>query len=130
MKKLIIICSLMLIIVGLSVAECIVSTKVYEEMFNEMMTLEREIDENEYALKNSKAHTHAKEIVKKWKGYRDYVMATANHAIARTLDEKIEAMLSSIETGEYVNAKEYVSLSSALLSDLIDETHPNIANLL
>ena len=130
MKRLIIICSLMAVIVGLSIAECIISTNIYEYMFDEIIVIEREIDENEYTLEDSIAYTHAKALIKEWKSYRDYVMTTANHSIARTLDEKLVAMLSSIETGEYVNSKEYASLSLALIEDLIDETHPNIVNLL
>ncbi len=130
MKRLIIICSLMATVVTLSIVECVISTRIFEYMREEIKVVERQIDENEYSLENSVAFTHATKLLNEWKEYRNYVMTTTNHSVARNLDEKLEAMLSSIETGEFVNSKEYASLSLALIEDLIDETHPNIVNLL
>ena len=129
MKRMIIVSILIVAVVGAGIVESIFSTKIFSEFESELIVLEQGVDENKSNISVSDNIVKVDAIISKWNGVKDIVIMFSNHAVVRSFEEKLYALQSSVKTGEFVNAKEYLMLSRALARDLIDETYLHIGNL-
>ena len=129
MKRMIIVSILIVAVVGAGIVESIFSTKIFSEFESELIVLEQGVDEKKSNISVSDNIVKVDAIISKWNGVKDIVIMFSNHAVVRSFEEKLYALQSSVKTGEFVNAKEYLMLSRALARDLIDETYLHIGNL-
>ena len=129
MKKLIIISFLMASLLAVSIFEIIKSTSVFTTMSNDLVILRESVQENEHAPDNEQTVALANELMNKWSEDKRFLLVFNNHSTVRLLDEKIVAMHSSVIHGKFNESMEYSATALSLCRDLIDETHPIIANL-
>ena len=129
MKKLIVISVLMAVMIAVSIFEIINSTSIFSSMAQDIETLRISVEQNENKVDNESTLKIAKSVENKWENNKRILLVFNNHATVRTLDEKIVAMLSSVENGKFNESMEYSATALSLCKDLVDETHPIISNL-
>ena len=129
MKRLIIISLVTLFVVALGVVESVYSTSLFENLESKLTVIDKSLDDDKENISSDDVVKKVDELINEWDGVRNVVITFSNHAIVRSLEEKLYALQSSIKTNEYVNAKEYATLARALSRDLVDETYITIGNL-
>lgn len=129
MKKLVVISILMAIMVGLSVFEIIKSTQIFSSLADKIEVLRFSVEQNEEKVDNESTLEIANAIKSEWEENKRVLLVFNNHSTVRSLDEKIVAMLSSVENGKFTESMEYSATALSLCQDLVDETHPIISNL-
>ena len=129
MKRFICVAVLMAAVLGLGIAEIVHGTRLFGDMSERLVDLEESIRLNEGAIDNPDTKEKLDGVLEKWEKSRNYVLLSSNHAIARSLDEKLVSLKSWIECNGYEDARMLCLVSLALTRDLIDETYPIPANL-
>ena len=129
MKRLIIISLVTLFVVALGVVESVYSTSLFENLESKLAVIDKCLDDDKENISSDDVVKKVDELINEWDEVRNVVITFSNHAIVRSLEEKLYALQSSIKTNEYVNAKEYATLARALSRDLVDETYITIGNL-
>ncbi len=130
MKKLICITVILVTVLALGVAESIVTTKFYEKLNVELIEINNELIEHKEDIKLSAAEDKMRAVMKKWNKTKHRAMLTSNHAVIRNFDEKLVALMSWIECGDYEDSRACAEVAITLSEDLIDERHLLIGNLL
>lgn len=129
MKRFIIISIVLAVVLSLGVVESLYCTHLFDDLESRLLDIESSLDDDKENISNDNNVQKINDLIKTWDVSHDVTITFTNHAIMRSLEEKLYALKSSIETNEYVNAKEYVTLARALSRDLIDETHITLGNL-
>ena len=129
MKKLIVISIIISCFIALSIFEIIRSTNVFSSLANDITILRESVSANENFVDNEQTISLSNKVMDRWNSEKRFLLVFNNHATVRSLDEKIVAMHSSVENGKFNESMEYSATALSLCNDLIDETHPIVANL-
>lgn len=130
MKKLICVTVMLLVTLTIGAIESIISTKYYEKMCDELIAIDKILVEENVAEDKAFVTKKMNTLRENWNKNQKYAMAFSNHAVIRTLDEKLVCIVAWIEKEKFDNAHEFCVTAIELIKDIVDDTHLTIENFL
>ncbi len=130
MKKLVCIIVIMLLILGASITENILSTKYYTNIRDELEVIDEYLMSDNYQESKPIVTKKMNTLQENWNKRQHLIMAFSNHAVIRTLDEKLICIKAWIDNDKFDNAHEFCVTAIELTEDMIDDTHLTLSNFL
>ena len=129
MKKFICVMILLVVTLGLGVAETVYSSNLYKELNTRLVEIDENLSDAYDSGDFSPAAKKIDEIIELWEKSKRLSLMITNHSMIRVLDEKFVSLKAWIECEGYEDAKALCEISIALTEDMIDETYPILGNL-
>ena len=130
MKKLVCIVIIMLLTLGVSITENILSTKYYTKIRDELEIIDEYLMSNNFQENKPIVSKKMNTLQENWNKNQHLIMAFSNHAVIRTLDEKLICIKAWIDNDKFDNAHEFCVTAIELTEDMIDDTHLTLSNFL
>ena len=128
MKKFICVMILLVVTLGLGVAETVYSSNLYKELNTRLVEIDENLSDACDSGDFSPAAKKIDEIIELWEKNKRLSLMITNHSMIRILDEKFVSLKAWIEGEGYEDAKALCEVSIALTEDMIDETYPILGN--
>lgn len=125
MKKLIIVCVIFVLMLGMGVAESVYTYGVYDDIYGSLCSVKESIGEQ--FGKETKPLTH--EAVKKWKDNKEILFCLGNHNVLRTIDEKLTSLEKMVDIDYVDDAKVNLEVCLSLVEAVRNDNVPNPTNM-
>ncbi|MDR0426208.1 MAG: DUF4363 family protein [Clostridiales bacterium] len=129
MKKLIVISCVFALLLGLSVTEMILTDNLYRSMSDKLAALDAQfvlLPEETDSEKNLASYREIEEL---WLKNRPFTLSMSNHALARTVDERLVTLRVWMEQNNAEESRVAANTARRLVDDLRDETFPAAVNI-
>lgn len=130
MKKLIIVLSIFVIMIGASVFEIIFTSNFFTNVHMRMHTVSESMDANRDNLANEDTVNKMEQVIEYWEKGKEVVLILGNHNVIRSVDEKLISLKNLIRLNEESDAKVMLEVAMNYIHDLIKDNYPSITNLL
>ena len=125
MKKLIIISSILALVIGFGIAECIFTDTYYNGLSDKLETAQSLVLEN----KNDDACAVIVEAISSWEEKKIVIYLIGNHNTAHNLYERIINSYEYLKAGEKSDALAYLSSAIFLAREIAREVMPSYGNV-
>ena len=125
MKKLVIVCVIFALVIGMGIAETIYTYGVYDEIY---VTL-TEVKESIGAEFGQDTLPLTQKAVKKWKDNKEILFCLGNHNVLRTVDEKLTSLGKMVEIDYVDDAKVNLDVCLSLIEAVRNDNVPNLTNM-
>ena len=129
MKRMIIVSALMVVVVGLGIAENIISSSVYRRISDKIGEFETIVRENA-DFSDGRAVKKADEFIAEWEKWRSFARMTSNHSTVRGFEDRLYSVRAYAECGSYEDSVAYAVSARERANDLAVETYVLLPNLL
>lgn len=130
MKRIVCVILIMAFTLAAAIFESIFCTRFYSEMYDELVAIDVILIKEDPSADGELLARRTDELLKEWEKTKKIMMAFSNHAIIRTLDEKLVCIKAWVDKEKYDNAHEFCSTAIRLSGELMNETHLIVSNLL
>lgn len=130
MKRMIIVSVFLAAIVGLGIAESVISSSLYRRLSAQISEFEAIVRENPDDFSDGKALKKAEEFIAEWEKWRSFARMTSNHSTVRGFEDRLYTMRAYAECGGYEDSIAYAVSARELADDLAVETYVLLPNLL
>ena len=130
MKRLIFIVALMLVVIGVGIFESVYVTDYFNDLHTKLIAI------NESLIKEGEngdfedAEKKTSDLIDHWNDSKMALHTLCNHSILRAFEDKLTSMRAWIECDGYGDSRAFCEEAIRLSSELANEAHPYLGNIM
>ena len=132
MKRVIIISVIFALFLSLAAFELVFSTKLYTDLKNNLieLSIEMEKKENKEDKNSEKALSIMDQTIERWNEGKKVVFLFGNTTLLRSVDDRLLTLNAVVKSHHPDDFPVALASAKGIISAVLNDTHPNLTNLL